>query len=419
MLITFVGVKFAPVCLGRMMFGKILRSLAMVHLVLGLIVATLVMTEPSVRRYGDNLQIALPLLAWGCSATSGGGKEFAVRFVTMLGITHGSKAILGDASLNLRPNGGDKGFPSGHTAAAAFGASSLVHDCLRKNPVAQGIVLLSAAFVGGSRIEVRAHTIWQVLAGGLLGWGADRLLRSDSAVRRRAVAGLKWTGNIFKRGLSLVAKALRRVFLAGAACVTFILAAISARAEVEVSVYTGGQTAPHSTIVHSTLGEATVGWLGKSFEMPPYWGLRATSWRNDRFGYGLEVNHVKVYADDPAAYGYDVLEMTDGLNILTANIWRRWQSDSRWTPYVGAGIGVAIPHVEVQPTGDVLTFGYQLTGPAAQLVAGAAWEISAKWSVFGEYKGTWSSHVMDLDSGGTLKTDIITNAVNIGLSYKF
>jgi lipid A oxidase len=417
--ITFVGVIFAPVFLGRTMFVKILRSLAMVHLVLGVLVATLVMTEPTVRRYGDNLQVALPLLAWGCSATSGGGKEYAVRFITMLGITHGSKAVLGDASLNVRPNGGDKGFPSGHTSAAAFGASSLVHDCLRKNPVAKGIVLLSAAFVGGSRIEVRAHTIWQVLAGGLLGWGADRLLRSESAARRRVVAVLTRAGTAVSRVLTLSARAIYRAVLVGATCLLVVPTAIPARAEIEISVYTGGQTAPHSTIVHSTLGEDTVGWLGKSFEMPPYWGLRATTWRNDRFGYGVEFNHAKVYADNPSAYGYDVLEMTDGINILTANVWRRWQTDSRWTPYVGAGIGVAIPHVEVQPTGEELTFGYQLTGPAAQLVAGAAWELNAKWSVFGEYKGTWSSHVMDLDSGGTLKTDIITNALNLGLSYKF
>lgn len=401
------------------MIGKFLRGLAVVHLVLGAIVATLVLTEPSVRRYGDNLQIALPLLAWGCSATSGGGKEFAVRFVTMFGITHGSKRLLGDAPVNQRPNGGDEGFPSGHTSAAALGASSLAHDCLRKNPVAQGVVLLSAAFVGGSRIEVGAHTIWQVLAGGLLGWGCDRLLRANSAARRWVVSGLNRTGAAFSRGLSMTARAIQRAVLAFVASLTVVLAAESAHAEIEISAYTGGQTAPHSTITHSTLGEDTVGWLGKSFEMPPYWGLRATMWRNERFGFGVEVNHVKVYADDPAAYGYDVLEMTDGLNIVTANIWRRWQSNSRWTPYVGVGVGVAIPHVEVQPTGGELTFGYQLTGPAAQLVAGAAWEINAKWSVFGEYKGTWSSHDMDLESGATLKTDIITNAVNLGLSYKF
>lgn len=401
------------------MLGKILRGLTVIHLVLGALVATIVLSEPTVRRYGDNLQIALPLLAFGCSATSGGGKEFAVRFFTMLGVAHGSKRLLGDAPMNQRPNGGDRGFPSAHTSAAALGASSLAHDCLRKSPVAQGVVLLSAAFVGGSRIEVGAHTIWQVLAGGLLGWGADRLLRANSPARRRVVAGLTRVGNTLSRGLSMSARALRRAALACVTYLTVVLAAISARAEVEISVYTGGQTAPHSTITHSTLGEATVGWLGKSFEMPPYWGLRATSWRNERFGFGLEVNHVKVYADDPAAYGYDVLEMTDGLNIVTANVWRRWQSDSRWTPYVGLGVGVAIPHVEVQPTGGELTFGYQLTGPAAQLVAGAAWEINPKWSVFGEYKGTWSSNEMDLESGATLKTDIITNAVNLGLSYRF
>jgi len=89
------------------------------------------------------------------------------------------------------------------------------------------------------------------------------------------------------------------------------------------------------------------------------------------------------------------------------------------TPYVGAGVGVAVPHVEVQPVGQVQTFGYQLTGPAVQLVAGASLPLSDRWSAFGEWKGTWSHHKADLDSGGTLTTNIITNALNLGVTYHF
>jgi lipid A oxidase len=401
------------------MLGRILGGIGLAHIILGILVATLALSQPTVRRYGDNLQVALPILAWGCSVTAGGGKEFAIRFAVMFTAAHGSKAVLGETPLNRRPGGGESGFPSAHTAAAALGASALVHGCLRDNPVAQGIVLVSAAFVGGSRIEVGAHTIWQVLAGGLLGWGADRMLRADTQARRRVVLAGHATGRAAQRGIAAVAWTLR----AGALRLGLFLAAVSAThsasAEVEFSAYGGFQTAPHSTIRHSFLGNDHVKWEGKSFEMPPYWGLRATWWRNERFGYGAEINHAKVYADDPESYGYELLELTDGINLLTANVWRRWPNDGRWTPYAGAGLGVAIPHVEVKPMGEARTFGYQLTGPAVQLVAGASWEIDPKWSVFGEYKLTWSSHEMDLDSGGTLSTDIITNALNIGLGFRF
>jgi lipid A oxidase len=119
------------------------------------------------------------------------------------------------------------------------------------------------------------------------------------------------------------------------------------------------------------------------------------------------------------APGYEVLELTDGLKTLTINAYRRWNEVlGDLTPYVGGGIGVAVPHVEVV-NGSSETIGYQLTGPAATLVAGAAMPINDQWSVFGEYKGTFSSNRADLDSGGTLETDIFTNAVNFGVSFDF
>lgn len=210
------------------------------------------------------------------------------------------------------------------------------------------------------------------------------------------------------------------------ACTLIFLMVTPAAAEMEVSVYTGFQSAPHSRVK----GDDPTGigpfnflaaWKGESFDMPPYYGLRATWWRTERFGFGVEFNHAKVYADDAtlASSGFNILEFSDGLNILTANAFYRWPSpERRWTPYVGAGLGVSIPHVESQTTG-ARTFEYQLTGPAVQLVAGVSYELNGKWAIFGEYKGTYSQNEADLDGGGTLKTDIVTNALNFGLSYRF
>ena len=136
-----------------------------------------------------------------------------------------------------------------------------------------------------------------------------------------------------------------------------------ALAETELSFYTGFQAAPHSRVEGNDPGG--VGdfsflstWEGRPFEMPPYYGFRATYWlqRNPNLGFGLDFSHNKVYADDEtlATNGFDRLEFTDGLNTITANVWYRWPGqwmNGRLTPYVGAGAGLAIPHVDVETAG--------------------------------------------------------------------
>lgn len=209
------------------------------------------------------------------------------------------------------------------------------------------------------------------------------------------------------------------------ALATFVAA--PAVAQMEFSLYSGYQTAPHSNVSgndpeNGGAVDFTAGWEGKSFDMPPYYGVRGTWWRSPTFGWGAEFTHAKVYADSAtkAASGYDRLELTDGLNILTVNAMRRWPG--QWgnvTPYIGGGIGIAVPHVDIQPTQGSHTHEYQLTGPALRWMAGASYEISSSWSAFAEYQGTYSANTIDLDSGGQLKTNIITNAINVGLSFKF
>ena len=200
----------------------------------------------------------------------------------------------------------------------------------------------------------------------------------------------------------------------------------AALAEDQFSIYGGIQSAPHSGVTGTDPGgvgdfDFTAGWEGRSFEMPPYWGLRWTRWQTDRFGWGVDINHTKVYADDDtlADSGFSHFEFSDGLNILTVNAWRRFPDASATvTPYVGAGIGFSVPHVEVTTSGGRV-FEYQVTGPAVQWVAGASYSLNDRWSVFGEYKGTYSMNEADLGSGGTLETDIVTNALNFGVSFGF
>jgi hypothetical protein len=172
------------------------RRIARVHVVLAVLVFAALNGPGNPRQIGDRLQIALPSIAFACSVLNGSGGEFALRFATMMIAAHGSKHALGQAPINIRPDGGDLGFPSAHTSASVLGASSLVHDCVTGNPVAKALILISAGFVGASRIESDRHDIWQVLAGALLGWGCDRALRRESPARRR-VAG--WFAGMAKR----------------------------------------------------------------------------------------------------------------------------------------------------------------------------------------------------------------------------
>ncbi|WP_322867722.1 phosphatase PAP2 family protein [Aquicoccus sp. G2-2] len=155
-------------------------------IVVVVLILVLLVTPPLSRRYGDRLQIALPLLGLGCSVLTGGTGEYLTRFVVMETILQGTKRGLGDAPINVRPDGNLKGFPSGHSTAAAFGASALVHECLRASPPVQAAVIIAAGFTGASRIAAERHDIWQVLAGILLGYLTERLFR------RRRRGFLRW-----------------------------------------------------------------------------------------------------------------------------------------------------------------------------------------------------------------------------------
>jgi len=190
-----------------------------VHTILLGLVLTVAISAPTAERYGDNLKVALPLLALGCQMVDGRGAEFALRYVVMFSAAHLTKRGLGAAEINQRPDGGSRGMPSAHTSTAALGASAIISDCLRNTPVVKGLVLISAAFVGASRIDSGRHDIWQVLWGALLGWGSDRAFRREGPARRRLKAGLAAMGTAVRRGFvqsaGLIGGITRRLLTGG------------------------------------------------------------------------------------------------------------------------------------------------------------------------------------------------------------
>lgn len=207
--------------------------------------------------------------------------------------------------------------------------------------------------------------------------------------------------------------------------------AVCAHAEVEISVYSGIQASPHSVVKDPDGTEFTAGWEGKSFAMPPYYGFRYTNWTDSQWGWNVNFIHAKAYSDDKtrSTNGYKILEFTDGANPLTVNIMRRFnKTDGGLTPYAGFGAGISIPHVELQrstsststSTNRKETYGFQYGGPVIAGTVGFTRPINDKLNFMAEY----SMHYLMLNvkmEGETerFKTNLITNAFNFGVNYKY
>jgi lipid A oxidase len=243
-------------------------------------------------------------------------------------------------------------------------------------------------------------------------------------------------------------RAARPSFLGAFAAVSALaLAAGSnpAAAEFQIGVYGGISESFDSdvTVVQPNGTNLTlydVPWDGKSFESPPYWGVRGIYWfdANPSWGVMIDYNHAKIYSDlgatvqvkgtrdgvalngtDRVSNTFDILEFTDGLNEIYLGGTYRWQHE-RWTPYVGLGVGLSVPHVEVRRAGStVKTLEYQATGVAVEGLVGVEYRITPRVSAFGDYKLSFSSNDADLNGGGTLETDVWTNHFILGLSYRF
>ncbi len=216
----------------------------------------------------------------------------------------------------------------------------------------------------------------------------------------------------------------------------FTVCALPAAAEMEVSAYLGLQGLSESTGSGFLPGGAPINrsfdWEGNSLEAPIYYGARVMWWTPSNIGFGIEGTHTKAYAStaDLAATGLSRFELSDGHNILTANVMKRWPDaiSPKLTPYVGAGIGIAIPHVDAQVLGaSNRTYDYEATGPAVRGIAGIKYDFNEDWAVFGEYQFTWSDNEITIDAdplvagqtAGRLNTEILTHAINVGVSYSF
>ncbi len=229
---------------------------------------------------------------------------------------------------------------------------------------------------------------------------------------------------------------MKKLISAIAAGLLFVSASstISKAGSWDVGVYGGVGVTLDSDVTYTAPGGGTststdVEWDGDSFGPAPYWGARITYWPETmpRWGFMLDYTHAKMIADNnsgganPVGTNYNQLEFTDGLNLITANVLYKYDEWARIKPYAGAGIGLSIPHVEVERIGgNNDTREYQVTGVAVQALLGAEVDLGNNFALFGEYKFSYAQIDADLaGAGGSLETDAWTNHFVLGLTYKF
>ena len=229
-------------------------------------------------------------------------------------------------------------------------------------------------------------------------------------------------------------KSISRLALAGGLAMAASVAMAQSGSQSEITLYTGANAAPHSSVKFSGAATSygiadgsysTEGWETKSFGNPVYWGFRYTYWptASSQWGYGLDINHSKLYAKQMPHANISRLEFSDGMNTLMANLYRRYPGvQSLWggEPYWGVGLGISYPHVEVTSAStNARTFEYQYTGFAAQAMVGLRYSINDKWLAFGELRTQYIPVEADLDGGGKLEVDFINNHFSLGVSRLF
>lgn len=118
-----------------------------------------------IRSLGDDLQIALPAMAFSLTAIHRdkiGAFQFLKAGLTDTSVTLALKYTFPD----VRPNGGPNSFPSGHTSISFTAA-----EFMRKRYGWKfGLpAYLAAGFVGFSRLDCKAHDFDDVAVGAVIG----------------------------------------------------------------------------------------------------------------------------------------------------------------------------------------------------------------------------------------------------------
>ena len=69
--------------------------------------------------------------------------------------------------------------------------------------------------------------------------------------------------------------------------------------------------------------------------------------------------------------------------------------------------------------GQPYTYDYEVTGVAVEGLVGLEYHLTQRFSLFGDYKLSYSNNDASLKDGGSLQTDVVTNHFILGVSYRF
>lgn len=134
--------------------------------------------------FGTAMKYGLPLAAAACAVDQDRVEDFVIRGALQTALVLGMKRYFDGQPISRRPSGEGEGFPSGHTAAAFFGASDLAGKCFDDRPEAGAVAYGAAGLTGWSRVHAGEHTPQQVWAGALIGFSfgaADFGIGTDGA----------------------------------------------------------------------------------------------------------------------------------------------------------------------------------------------------------------------------------------------
>ncbi|UFS65121.1 phosphatase PAP2 family protein [Paracoccus denitrificans] len=121
-------------------------------------------------QFGTAMKYGLPLAAAACAMDQDRLEDFAVRGILQAALVWGMKEFFDGQPVSRRPSGEGKGFPSGHAAAAFFGAADLAGKCFDDRPEAGALAYGAAGLTGWSRVHAGEHTPQQVWTGALVGF---------------------------------------------------------------------------------------------------------------------------------------------------------------------------------------------------------------------------------------------------------
>lgn len=137
-----------------------------------------------IERSGDILQFVTVGAALTAAAVENGEDRPLVQLAESVATSTLITFVFKRLIAKKRPNGGELGFPSGHTTFAMVGAGFLQ----RRYGWKVGLpAYAAAAWVGYSRIYARKHDIYDVIAGTVVGVGSAYLYTKPVPVGKASV----------------------------------------------------------------------------------------------------------------------------------------------------------------------------------------------------------------------------------------